>query len=89
MNQIASRVFAAQSGRTSWRYIAADLLGRLWRGHSRAETERLMDEALFNPDVAADIADMLTVPATRTETAKRLNTWLFNVGVDGSDEENQ
>lgn len=85
LNQISSRVFAVHSGRTSARYAAAELLGRFFRGRKQVETQRLMDEALFNPEIAADIVDMINLPAKRTETAKRLNTWLLNIGT--ADEE--
>lgn len=86
MNQISSRIFAAQSGRTSWRYIALDLLSRFWRGHSQQETSSLLNEALYNPQVARDVAEMLTVPGTRRESAKRLNTWLLQIGGEDDQE---
>jgi hypothetical protein len=82
MNQIASRVFAANSGRTSWRYVAIDLISRFWRGHSQQETAALLKEALYNPDIARDLVDLVQLPAKREAAAKRLNSWLLQVGVD-------
>lgn len=86
VNQLMSRVFAAETGRTSWRYVGADLLGRFWRGHSRADAEKLMTKALYDPRVARDIADMMLLPKKRPETAKRLNTWLLGVDYYPDDE---
>ena len=80
MNQIGSRVFAAQSGRTSWRYVSLDLAGRFLRGFSQQESARLLEEALYNPDVARDLASVFYQKRTTPEVAKRLNTWLFTVG---------
>jgi hypothetical protein len=80
INQVASRAFAAESGRTSWRMVAIDLFGRFSRSHSRAEATRLMEEALYNPKVAKDIANSFASKRVDPATAKRLNTWLFTVG---------
>jgi len=80
INQVASRAFAAESGRTSWRMVAIDLFGRFSRSHSRAEAARLMEEALYNPKVAKDIANSFASKRVDPATAKRLNTWLFTVG---------
>lgn len=80
VNQLASRVFAVESGRTSWRYIATDLLGRYSRAHSRAEAERLMNEALYNPAIAKDLSEVFLAKRVPPATANRLNTWLFELG---------
>lgn len=80
MNQIGSRIFAAQSGRTSWRYIGLDLAGRFLRGFSQQEAARLLEEALYNPDVARDLANVMHTKRTAPAVAKRLNTWLLTVG---------
>lgn len=80
VNQIASRVFAVESGRTSWRYIATDLIGRYTRAHSRAEEERLMNEALYNPEIAKDLAQVFVAKREPKPVANRLNTWLFELG---------
>ena len=80
INQVASRAVAAESGRTSWRMVGLDLFGRFSRSHSRAEAARLMEEALYNHDVAKDIANSFVGKRVDPATAKRLNTWLFTVG---------
>lgn len=80
INQISSRIFAAQSGRTSWRYIGIDMLSRFLRGNSRNEVAAILEGALYDPAVAKNIVDMIRLPDKRPLSAKRLNTWLFNVG---------
>jgi hypothetical protein len=85
VNQLASRVFAVESGRTSWRYIATDLIGRYTRAHSRAEAERLMNEALYNPEIAKDLAQVFVAKRAPGPVANRLNTWLFELGQEPED----
>lgn len=87
--QLGSRIFAAQSGRTSYRYIATDAFGRFIRGRSVAESQALLKEALYNKDVARDLAQLTRMKQVKPEIANRLNAWLFNLGVTGEREEGQ
>lgn len=79
--QIASRIFAAESGRTSYRFVMSDMFARYVRGRSIVESETLLREALYNPEVAKDLAGMIDVSAVGAETTRRLNAWLFNIGL--------
>lgn len=39
-----------------------------------------MEEALYNPDVAKDLATVLIEKRTPPAVARRLNAWLFIIG---------
>lgn len=60
MGQIGSRAFAVASGRIGRMWMAVDFASRFIRGRSLIETERLFQEALYDPEVARDLADMIT-----------------------------
>ena len=85
VHQIASRVFAVERGRTSWRYIGTYLIGRYTRAHSRAEAERLMNDARYNPEIAKDLAQVFVAKREPKPVANRLNTWLFELGPEKDD----
>ena len=50
-------------------YISLDLAGRFQRGFSQQEWARLLEEALYSPDVARDLA-------ARSIRRKPLQRWL-------------
>ena len=85
---IMSRFYAAESGRTSVRYIASDIFGRfiLTKGKQRADA--LFYEAMFDPNIAKDYARFATDKVENKLITKKLNGYLFNLGYP-SDEENQ
>lgn len=85
VNQIGSRLFAAESGRTSWRYVGMDLLSRFMRSRTRRESARLIEEALYNGELAKDLADALRIKSERPAVARRLNSWLFAIGANEGD----
>lgn len=78
--QIASRIFAIQSGRTSARFVATELAGRFFRGFSKNEMEALMTEALYDPAVAEDLVQFMTYKQYPKRIAKRLNGYLLQLG---------
>jgi len=51
------------------------------RGRSLAESEALLREALYNPQVAKDMVDMLRLGPEHRAIARRLNARLFNLGL--------
>jgi hypothetical protein len=81
MNQLSSRLFAAASGRTSYRYIALDMMSRFVRGYSRREAAKLFEEALLNPKIAEDIAETFARPRAEITGLKNLQTWLVETGL--------
>ena len=72
--QIESRTFAAASGRTSFRWVANMMLVRFMRQRSLAAREALFREALYNPEVARELAAMTMVGRVPAARARRL-TW--------------
>jgi hypothetical protein len=83
---ILSRAYAAESGRTSTRYIAGDIFGRfvLTKGKQRADA--LFYEAMFDPNIAKDYARFATDKVGNKLVTKRLNGYLFNLGYPSEDE---
>lgn len=81
VNQLASRIFAAESGRTSWRYITIDALGRFMRGRSQAETAALFNQALYDPRVARAMAQMTTAPNMKPAAQAKLRAWLWDAAL--------
>jgi hypothetical protein len=81
VNQLASRIFAAESGRTSWRYIGIDAMGRFLRGRSQAQTAALFNQALYDPRVARAMSDMLTKADMPPIASRKLNAWLWQAGL--------
>ena len=82
--QIMSRVFAAQSGRTSHRFIISDSMARFIHSKDKAALEALYKEALYNPQVAKDIVALnrsnLPIGVARAKLRK-MNGYLFNLGL--------
>lgn len=87
--QLGSRIFAVHSGRTSWRYVATDAFGRFWRGRSKAETDALLREALYDPQVAKDLSALVTKSRLGPQVQRRLNTRLFALGLVSEDQQDQ
>lgn len=85
---IMSRLYAAESGRTSLRYIASDIFGRFVLNKGKQRADALFYEAMFNPNIAKDYARFATNKVEDKLVTKRLNGYLFNLGYP-SDEENQ
>ena len=84
LNQISSRVFAAQSGRTSWRYVGTDIAGRVMRGYSQRQANRILMEAMLDPDLALELT-RATKSRMSPRTTQRLHTYLIAAGL-GPDE---
>lgn len=85
--QIGCRIFAVRSGRTSARYVAVDMLGRFMLSQSQASQAALFREALYDPDVARSLVNMAFIKGTAKNSARSLNTRLFNLGMEGGDDE--
>lgn len=87
LNQISSRVFAVKSGRTSARYALADLAGRAFRTMSSNSARKMLQDALYDPQVAVDLANAIGPGNTLTEAgAKRLFTFMISNGLVAFDE---
>jgi len=80
INQLMSRVFAVQSGRVGAKSAGVDLLGRFMRGQSKTQMGELLNKAMYDPEIAKDLADYIKFPGTRQIKAKRINSWLLTNG---------
>ena len=85
--QISSRVFAAQSGRVGYRYMAVDGLSRFINRLTKNRQEALLQEALFNPELARDMYRLSRAVETVPALEKRMNGWLFTMGLNVASEQ--
>lgn len=87
--QLASRMFAFQTGRASKAWMTTELVQRFLRGRSIAEQEHLFTTALYDPEIARGLASLVyakgETPSLRDRfymaTVKKLNTRLFTLGI--------
>jgi len=81
-----SRMAHVRAGRTSGPIEGVDLFQRFLLGRSVAESDRLMKLAIYEPDFALALTGTIRgAPGAR----RRLNTWLFNVGLTPLTEDDQ
>lgn len=81
LNQMSSRVFAVQSGRTSSRYALADIAGRAFRTMTGNQARQALQQAIYDPQAATDLANALQMGAMSQPQAKRLYTFLISNGI--------
>ena len=62
------------------------MFSRFIDARSKASSEALLREALYNPEVARDMASMIGLKQNKPDAVKRLNVWLFNIGLGAEDE---
>lgn len=84
--QLASRFYAFKSGRLPRDYLLAEAGSRIFRGRSILRSQELLTEALYNPEVAKDLADIAVNNRVKAEIANRLNVRLFNLGLTSREE---
>jgi hypothetical protein len=72
VTSLMSRIFAAESGRTSYRFVVSESLGQIFaRARAKlggATFERILDEAMLNPEFAAMLAADYTKDLDRKAT---------------------
>lgn len=79
--QIMSRIFAVKSGRTSARYIAVELFQRFAYATNSREFRRVVEKALYDPDIARDLRILLYAPdAAARKAIPRLRGYLIQDG---------
>lgn len=88
LNQISSRVFAVNSGRTSARYALADIAGRAFRQMSGNQARKTLQAAIYDPQVAVDLANALELGTLGKPSAvRRLYSFMLANGILATDEE--
>ncbi len=87
LNQVSSRIFAVKSGRTSARYALADLAGRAFRNMTGRQARETLQQALYDPQVARDLANAIEFNLVGEPAVKRLYTFLISNGIAASGDE--
>lgn len=82
---ILSRYYSAESGRTSKRFIAGDILGRLFLTLGKKKSEALFLESMFNPKITDELLNFAKNPQSK-KTTQKLNLFLFNLGYPQGEE---
>jgi len=80
LSQVASRVFAVKSGRTSARFMLSDFFARFFVKKQKQKAEAIFKEAMFNPKVATQMAEIANAKIYKPEMNRKLNLVLFNLG---------
>ncbi len=80
LNQLSSRVFAVQSGRTSARYMGTEIASRILRGYSQRQTDRILTEALLDPELGRRLAQSINRPRD-PRRLRRLYTYLATIPI--------
>lgn len=87
--QLGSRVFAFKSGRMQKGYLALDTILRGIRGRDEIARQQILSEALYDPDVARELAGAIRAGRVTPERAKRLQARFFALGIPYLHEEEQ
>jgi hypothetical protein len=82
---ILSRFYSAESGRTSVRYVAGDILGRLFLTLGKKKSDALFLESMFNPKITNELLNFAKNPQSK-KTTQKLNLFLFNLGYPQGEE---
>lgn len=80
LRSLASRYANLKTMRLSPQYVGTDLFGRALRAQTALENDRLLREALFNPQIARNFADMVVIRRNAPQRLRRLRAALFTVG---------
>lgn len=81
--QISSRVFAASSGRTSWRMVLTDLLARAGVATSQKEAQNVARQALYDANFANELAAYVRDPNSRLgkESVPKMKAYVSAMGI--------
>jgi hypothetical protein len=83
LTTLESRLFAAASGRTSIRYVAINLAGRMARSYGQADMDRVFREAIYDRGLARDLVKDAMFPAQKSSGGfrDRVANRLMGIGV--------
>jgi hypothetical protein len=86
--QVWSRVYAVQSGRTGWKFQGTEMLNRFLGNLGRKEFDRVLKQAIYDPDFAKTITHMIQGKESTAGDIKRLYGFLGKVnGIIGIEAE--
>lgn len=78
--QASSRFYAFQSGRLNKVYLLTEQAGRIGRQYFSRHATVMIEEALYDPEMAKTLANYLYARRVAPRTVKKLNTYLFHLG---------
>lgn len=79
--QMLSRFFAVQSGRTGWKYTLGDMIARAGINLNNKQSQALMDRALYDKDFAEQLANFVKTPKPTPVETQKMKSYMFNSGV--------
>ena len=86
--QVWSRVYAVQSGRTGWKFQGTEMFNRFLGNLGRKEFDRVLKQAIYDPDFAKTITHMIQGKESTAGDIKRLYGFLGKVnGIIGIEAE--
>ena len=86
--QVWSRVYAVQSGRTGWKFQGTEMFNRFLSNLGRKEFDRVLKQAIYDPDFAKTITHMIQGKESTAGDLKRLYGFLGKVnGIIGIEAE--
>jgi hypothetical protein len=89
LTTLESRISAVRQGRTNWRTETIALMSRFMRGYSQDQSAALLQEALYDPQVARDLANTMRFRTLTPVIARRLNVRLFNLGMNTREQQGE
>lgn len=82
IDSLASKLWAVESGRAGMKWALLNVVGGAFRAQNRLALARTLKSALYDPQVAMDLAAAVKNGPNAAPAAKRLNTYLINAGYD-------
>lgn len=79
--QFGTRLYALNSGRVAKEYIAMEAAISALRSTGRLQAEAIWKDALYDPDLARDLANAVIYKDFKKETAKKIGGRVFALGL--------
>ncbi len=78
---LANRSLQVRGGFIGARYAVLDVLSRVMRATTSRQSKKTLRAALYDPQIAMDLANTLQMGTISEPTAKRLYSWLIGSGI--------
>lgn len=79
--QLLSRAFAVQSGRTGLKYTVGDLLARMGLNANQKQQTAIMQKAMYDPGFAKELSEFVKQPKPTVEKASKIKSYMYNSGI--------
>lgn len=87
--QFGTRLYALNSGRVAKSYIAAEAAMSALRATGRLRAEAIWKDALYDPELARELANAVIYRDVKKETAKKIGGRVFALGLPYINQEEQ